>query len=477
MVASKHSPPIYFTSLELENVRCFGGRRELKLTDSSGNLTQWTLLLGENGVGKTTLLECLAWMRPVPVIFRESTTQVDDETDEPPPLKKGLLGPALPNEENEVLEGLLRFGAGVELELNAKLSLDKGFVLINGGKKSRKGNKGKQINTSIRISYTKSGLLKAIKRERRTRIEKTLGEFPEPLFIAYGANRQLGWQNLSQSDLDDPIASRLSGLTELYDAEEILNRLDHAAAKKGYKGIENNRLEKVKKMLIQILPEIQSIEVLPPKILDSAKPSGVRFKIFSADVPLSALSFGYKTTLAWVVDLAWRLFRRYPKSSNPLAEPAVVLIDEIDLHLHPLWQLTIMDDLSQIFPRVQFIATAHSPLMVQSAPNANIEVIQKKGDEIIIINEPHVVRSWRVDQILNSRLFGVPNSRDKDTEKLFEERKRLLDKASRSRVEEARLKQLDQQIAALPTEVPEDQKAFEFIMEAASILKNFKGRK
>ena len=61
---------------------------------------------------------------------------------------------------------------------------------------------------------------------------------------------------------------------------------------------------------------------------------------------MSALSLGYRTTAGWVVDLAWRFINRYPESPNPLAEPAVVLIDEIDLHLHPRWQLRIMKDLS-----------------------------------------------------------------------------------------------------------------------------------
>src|ERR1051326_2947387 len=57
---------IYFTSLELDSVRCFGRPQRLDLTDATGNPAQWTLLLGDNGVGKTTLLQCLSWMRPVP---------------------------------------------------------------------------------------------------------------------------------------------------------------------------------------------------------------------------------------------------------------------------------------------------------------------------------------------------------------------------------------------------------------------------
>ena len=56
-------PPVYFSTLELQDVRCFGGRQILDLT-GNGHPKQWSLLIGENGAGKTTLLQCLAWMRP-----------------------------------------------------------------------------------------------------------------------------------------------------------------------------------------------------------------------------------------------------------------------------------------------------------------------------------------------------------------------------------------------------------------------------
>ena len=65
MSDSEVRPAIYFNSIELENVRCFGELQRLDLSDESGNPVQWTLILGDNGVGKTTLLQCLAWMRPV----------------------------------------------------------------------------------------------------------------------------------------------------------------------------------------------------------------------------------------------------------------------------------------------------------------------------------------------------------------------------------------------------------------------------
>jgi predicted ATP-binding protein involved in virulence len=69
--------------------------------------------------------------------------------------------------------------------------------------------------------------------------------------------------------------------------------------------------------------------------------------------------------IAWTVDLASRLFASYPESQNPLAEPAVVLVDEVDLHLHPKWQRELRSHLTERFPGTQFVVTAHSPLVVQ----------------------------------------------------------------------------------------------------------------
>ena len=103
----------------------------------------------------------------------------------------------------------------------------------------------------------------------------------------------------------------------------------------------------------------------------------MRFETPYGMTPLSGLSLGYQTTLTWIVDLALRLYDRYPDSSNPLAEPGIVLIDNIDLHLHPRWQRRMMADITRLFPAVQFIATAHSPLIVQAAENAKLVVLRE----------------------------------------------------------------------------------------------------
>jgi len=89
------------------------------------------------------------------------------------------------------------------------------------------------------------------------------------------------------------------------------------------------------------------------------------------------LSDGERGVLAIVIDLAKRLSQANPKLKNPLKEgKAVVLIDELDLHLHPGWQRTIVDNLTRTFPSCQFIATTHSPQIVGEVAPENILLIK-----------------------------------------------------------------------------------------------------
>ena len=102
------------------------------------------------------------------------------------------------------------------------------------------------------------------------------------------------------------------------------------------------------------------------------------------EVPFDYLSDGYRNMLAMVADIAVRCATLNPalKEEAIRTTPGVVLIDEIDLHLHPKWQRRVVTDLLAAFPKIQFVATTHSPFIIQSlVPREHIELLNMDNAE------------------------------------------------------------------------------------------------
>ncbi|AKK02018.1 AAA family ATPase [Corynebacterium epidermidicanis] len=97
-------------------------------------------------------------------------------------------------------------------------------------------------------------------------------------------------------------------------------------------------------------------------------------------LPMAQLSDGYRTTLSMIADIAYRMAELNPHFENEVIERTggVVLIDEVDLHLHPTWQERIIGDLTDIFPRVQFIVTTHAPSVVSSVQSTQVRILDSK---------------------------------------------------------------------------------------------------
>lgn len=97
---------------------------------------------------------------------------------------------------------------------------------------------------------------------------------------------------------------------------------------------------------------------------------------------LDQLSGGYKAVLALSADLAWRMAQGNPHRENPLESEAVVLIDEIELHLHPAWQQRVLSDLTRTFPNAQFIVTTHSPQILTTVLPHQIVELKREDDQV-----------------------------------------------------------------------------------------------
>src|SRR5262249_34544057 len=103
-------------------------------------------------------------------------------------------------------------------------------------------------------------------------------------------------------------------------------------------------------------------------------------------VRLAAMSDGYLTSLGWVLDMMARWLKHKQDAGRKIAQPfnkamtGVVLLDELDMHLHPRWQVRVVRDLKQIFPRMTFVVTTHNPMTLVGAHKREIWTLQRDND-------------------------------------------------------------------------------------------------
>jgi hypothetical protein len=417
---------MYFLELAVENVRCFGPRQVLDLRDRSGRPAKWTVILGDNGVGKTTLLQSLYAMKPTVL-----------------PLAPGVLVGTVPDCSYwpvEQRQELHRASAQQDSEISAQVAMGDALTDVN------------QSFSTVPFSeqWNPRG-------STRTQYEAMSADM---FCCGYGAARRPGRAALSADARRIAGATLFSDSAELINVEEWLLQADYSARSEAPGARE--RFDHIRETILRLLKEsvtdvrVAGLDKVPPQPI-------IQFETPYGWVRPHQLSLGYKAMLSWVLDLASRMFERYPQSDDPLSEPAVVLVDEIDLHLHPRWQRDIVGFLSERFRRTQFIVTAHSPLIVQAAADANLVVLRRDpGGEghVVIENDPEIVRGWRVDQLLTSDLFGLPSARPPEFARWLERRGVLLEKAPRTSEEEQELVAIEQKLRSMPAgETPEERDA------------------
>jgi predicted ATP-binding protein involved in virulence len=416
----------YFYSLELEGVNCFKEMQTLDLSDGKGSFSPWTIILGDNGTGKTTLLKVLDRMQPSLPNLVNNNFYLSILWTYKPFLKSNYLEIKLTLSNNEV----------------------KHFV-----------------NHKIGNNNAKTGAL----------IPQKNNYFP--FLLSYGASRRMS-KNLN---LSDKVKGNLNYTTLFDESLELINveewylqkYLSYTTSKNGVKIKLKQQLDLIELVLIDFLPEVTDLRIKEVKNLNEK--SGLEVRIDNTDwIDLRDLSFGYQTITALLVDISSNMMDKYPESEHPLSEPVIILIDEIDLHLHPKWQRTVIEKLSHHFPKAQFIVTAHSPLIVQAAEdfNANIVVCRKEGDRVVIDNDIESVKGWRVDQILTSDLFDLSSSKSVETESLQNEKINLLMSDSLTTKNKKRLKEIDKALDNTPVFSDKESIDAETLIKKAAQLLN-----
>lgn len=160
---------------------------------------------------------------------------------------------------------------------------------------------------------------------------------------------------------------------------------------------------------------------------------------------LEQFSDGYKIIIAMVADIASRMAEGNPDMDEPLMTSGIVLIDEVDLHLHPKWQRTILKDLHRVFPNVQFIVTTHSPIILLGAADI-AQIVLLDGSHIIDDTNLDISR-YDVSQILLTQLFGLESVYSPKYDEMFKRHEDLLLRYhTLTKEEQEELSKLDKQM-------------------------------
>lgn len=158
------------------------------------------------------------------------------------------------------------------------------------------------------------------------------------------------------NQLEDKLPDLQKNLNYLNDAIPDLSNLAQTRNELS-KSIDNKQLTAIRKAIIKFLPNINNIKIRRNNLAMVVQKNNI-------EIEIDQLSDGEKCLLALVGDLTRRLVMANPNLDNPLEGYGIILIDEIELHLHPTWQRNIVPNLLKVFPNCQFIITTHSPQVI-----------------------------------------------------------------------------------------------------------------
>lgn len=357
----------------IDNIRCFK-HLEIDLSNNEG-VVDWAVFLGDNGVGKTTI------MRSIALCLCEESGAA------------GLL--------DELHSDWIRKESPTK---QAKIRIE--------FERSKDYSKIPFIETQIKFS--KFGEV-----EVTQTTEPKKSKFWNELFVcAYGANRrQYGTTSYSEYTGVDAVYSLFNYDTPMQNIELNLRRL----SKEIDPEILFRKLEDI------LLLEKNSIQL---------KRNGISITgPWGNFMPIGTLGDGYQSTLAWIMDMyGWKLL--YEKEMKDVEITGIVILDEIEQHLHPLWQKEIINRLSRQFRNIQFFVSTHSPIVAintlktrQDDPNSKLYHIDwdfSSKDSNSIISEVHEpVNELDYNQLIESEAFGHIINTNSKVENLLKEMSEL----------------------------------------------------
>lgn len=369
---------MYLDTLSVKNLRCFRAVPEMtfqypgKASDSGPALKNVNLLLGNNGTGKTTILKGIALSMIAPVAQSAGVRPYN--------LVRRVYhkGKGRRPENAEVTARVLLTQQDFSSSRKLRAKPASLFMQLY-----REGD-----NDYIGEATPRSPMWQALDHD----------DAPAFLVLGYGATRRI-------APARENITSRVKEAHLRYQRVRGLFEEDFSLVPLSY-WLPAYKNPGRRKQAITLLNKLLDGEYSFTGELD--KNGEYLFERGTARVPLMALSDGFRAFIGWVGDLLYHIRNSVPSGKKLEQVEGIVMVDEIDLHLHPKWQRTIIKTLSETFPNIQFIFTSHSPLVTGSLESTNIWVMAEGGPKQLL-DEP--IYGLSADQVLQSKYFNLDSTR------------------------------------------------------------------
>jgi hypothetical protein len=233
--------------------------------------------------------------------------------------------------------------------------------------------------------------------------------FPGWFVAGYGTQRQLPVP-LGASELKDRVLNRL---------EPLFGKAPLVGTGFSNQFADTDRFEPfiaaLKKVFVDshLLPHVDAVElrgrggVTQPGDLVRSHSFEFAFSGQKTKVPATWLSQGYQSTIAWIADLIGQMYLDIGEVIPLEDMEGMVLIDELDLHLHPAWQVRLIPVLKRVFPRMQFIVTTHSPMLLPALERHEIVMLRLDENGDVVAETPPASPKLMTGSEIYSSFFNI----------------------------------------------------------------------